>query len=43
ACAGLYKKCGKGVNTCCENRPCKCDLAMGNCICKKKFVEFFGG
>nr|O76201.1 RecName: Full=Omega-ctenitoxin-Pn1a; Short=Omega-CNTX-Pn1a; AltName: Full=Neurotoxin Tx3-2; AltName: Full=PNTx3-2; Flags: Precursor [Phoneutria nigriventer]AAC26168.1 Tx3-2 neurotoxin [Phoneutria nigriventer] len=43
ACAGLYKKCGKGASPCCEDRPCKCDLAMGNCICKKKFIEFFGG
>uniref|UniRef100_A0A4Q8K8L9 U45-Sparatoxin-Hju1a_2 n=1 Tax=Heteropoda jugulans TaxID=1358901 RepID=A0A4Q8K8L9_9ARAC len=40
-CADVYKSCGNGV-TCCKDRPCKCNIVMDNCTCKKFLCELFG-
>nr|O76200.1 RecName: Full=Kappa-ctenitoxin-Pn1a; Short=Kappa-CNTX-Pn1a; AltName: Full=Neurotoxin Tx3-1; AltName: Full=PNTx3-1; AltName: Full=PhKv; Flags: Precursor [Phoneutria nigriventer]AAC26167.1 Tx3-1 neurotoxin [Phoneutria nigriventer] len=41
-CAAVYERCGKGYKRCCEERPCKCNIVMDNCTCKKFISELFG-
>nr|AAB25570.1 Tx3-1=neurotoxic peptide [Phoneutria nigriventer=Brazilian `armed' spiders, venom, Keys, Peptide, 40 aa] [Phoneutria nigriventer] len=38
-CAAVYERCGKGYKRCCEERPCKCNIVMDNCTCKKFISE----
>ena len=42
ACVDVYQECGRPGQRCCEDRPCKCSIAMTNCKCKKTLRELFG-